>query len=91
MPFNEDILARTRSNSWFREVLSTGRHSQVVVMSIPVGGEVGEVFAVGFFDPVAIGRRRARFADGDRHSLSWKENGRGKSRVLRAIRPAVQA
>jgi len=42
MPFNEDILARTRSNSWFREVLSTGRHSQVVVMSIPVGGEVGE-------------------------------------------------
>ena len=56
-----------------------------------VGGEVGEVLVVGFFDPVAIGLRRARFADGDRHSLSRKGNGRGKSRVLRAIRPAVRA
>lgn len=42
MSFNEDILARTRSNTWFREVLSTGPNCQVVVMSIPVGGEIGE-------------------------------------------------
>jgi mannose-6-phosphate isomerase-like protein (cupin superfamily) len=42
MSFNEDIVARARANTWFREVLSTGPHCQVVVMSIPVGGEIGE-------------------------------------------------
>ena len=41
MQFNEDILERTRSNTFFREVLTTGSHSQVVVMSIAVGGEIG--------------------------------------------------
>ena len=42
MSFNEDILARAIANPYFREVLSTGPHCQVVVMSIPVGGEIGE-------------------------------------------------
>src|SRR6185436_14950855 len=56
-----------------------------------VGGQVRQVFAVSLFDPVAIGLRRAGFANGDRHSVSRKGNGRGKSRYLRAIRPAVQA
>jgi mannose-6-phosphate isomerase-like protein (cupin superfamily) len=42
MSFNEDVLARARANVWYREVLSTGPHSQLVVMSIPVGGEIGE-------------------------------------------------
>jgi mannose-6-phosphate isomerase-like protein (cupin superfamily) len=42
MSFNEDIVARATSNGWFREVLSTGPYCQVVVMSIPVGGDVGE-------------------------------------------------
>ena len=41
-PFNEDILARARSNTYFREVVSTGPHAQVVVMSIPPAGEIGE-------------------------------------------------
>jgi mannose-6-phosphate isomerase-like protein (cupin superfamily) len=40
--FNEDIVARASANRWFREVLSTGPHSQVVVMSIPVGADIGE-------------------------------------------------
>jgi mannose-6-phosphate isomerase-like protein (cupin superfamily) len=40
--FNEDILARTKHNSYFREVVSTGPHAQVVVMSIPPAGEIGE-------------------------------------------------
>jgi mannose-6-phosphate isomerase-like protein (cupin superfamily) len=40
--FNEDIVARAKANSWFREVLATGPHSQVVVMSIPPGGDIGE-------------------------------------------------
>ena len=42
MSFNQDIVARARANGWFREVLSTGPHCQVVVMSIPVGGDIGE-------------------------------------------------
>ena len=42
MPFNEDILALARGNSFFREVVSTGPHAQVVVMSIPPAGEIGE-------------------------------------------------
>jgi mannose-6-phosphate isomerase-like protein (cupin superfamily) len=41
-PFNEDILARAERNPFFREVVSTGPHAQVVVMSIPPGGEIGE-------------------------------------------------
>lgn len=41
-PFNEDILARTKRNTFFREVVSTGPHAQVVVMCIPPAGEIGE-------------------------------------------------
>ena len=32
MTFNEDIIERATRNTHFREVLSTGPHSQVVVM-----------------------------------------------------------
>jgi mannose-6-phosphate isomerase-like protein (cupin superfamily) len=42
MAFNEDIVKLTKANSYFREVLATGPHSQVVVMSIPPGGDIGE-------------------------------------------------
>jgi mannose-6-phosphate isomerase-like protein (cupin superfamily) len=41
-PFNEDILARAVENVFFRQVLSTGPHAQVVVMCIPPAGEIGE-------------------------------------------------
>lgn len=42
MAFIGDIVARSRANGMFREVVATGPHSQVVVMSIPPGGEIGE-------------------------------------------------
>jgi len=42
MAFNEDIIERTTRNTWFREVVATGPHAQVVVMSIPPAGEIGE-------------------------------------------------
>jgi mannose-6-phosphate isomerase-like protein (cupin superfamily) len=42
MPVNVDIVAAAMENSFFRKVLSTGRHAQVVVMCIPVGGEIGD-------------------------------------------------
>jgi mannose-6-phosphate isomerase-like protein (cupin superfamily) len=37
-----NILKETKSNTYFRKVLFTGTRSQLVVMDIPPGGEVGE-------------------------------------------------
>lgn len=42
MAWNDDIIGWATQNSNFREVLSTAGHSQIVVMSIPPGGEIGE-------------------------------------------------
>ena len=41
MPFNKDIVKAAKANTYFREVLATGPHTQVVVMSIPPGGDIG--------------------------------------------------
>jgi len=41
MTFNVDIVAAAKANGFFRKVLSTGPNAQVVVMSIPPGGEIG--------------------------------------------------
>ncbi|MEX2209393.1 MAG: cupin domain-containing protein [Patescibacteria group bacterium] len=37
-----NIIAQAKENDNFRQVLSTGEHTQVVIMSIPPGGEIGE-------------------------------------------------
>ncbi len=37
-----DVLAAAWSNEAFRRVVVTGLYEQVVVMTIPVGGEIGE-------------------------------------------------
>jgi mannose-6-phosphate isomerase-like protein (cupin superfamily) len=42
MQFNVDIVKAAKENTFFRQVLSTGPNAQVVVMSIPPGGEIGE-------------------------------------------------
>ncbi len=41
MKFHDDIMRIVRENTFFRQEIVTGSHSQVVVMSIPVGGEIG--------------------------------------------------
>ena len=41
MSFNQDIIALTKRNSFFRQVIVTAKYSQVVVMSIPAGTEIG--------------------------------------------------
>ena len=41
MAFTGDIVELTKGNTFFREVVATGPHSQVVVMSIPPTGEIG--------------------------------------------------
>ena len=37
-----DILAEARKNEAFRREILTGEHEQVVVMTIPPGGEIGD-------------------------------------------------
>jgi Mannose-6-phosphate isomerase len=69
MAFNEDIVGLAKRNTWFREVVSTGPHAQVVVMSIPPAGEIGEevhhdvdqvlVFVEGTGEAVLEGERSA--------------------------------
>lgn len=39
---NEDIAARARQSDAFRREVVTGEHSQVVLMTVPPGGEIGE-------------------------------------------------
>src|SRR5262245_31255538 len=65
-PLDTDIVQLARGNDAFRREIATGRHSQVVVMTIPVGGEIGEevheendqllVFVDGEADAVLDGR-----------------------------------
>ena len=40
--FVEDILNQSKNNTYFRKVLETGKHTQVVIMSIPAGDDIGE-------------------------------------------------
>lgn len=42
MSFQTNIISATEQNSYFRQVLFTGAKSQLVVMDIPAGGEIGE-------------------------------------------------
>ena len=42
MGFNQDIAEAAQRNTAFRRELATGPHGQVVVMSVPPGGEIGE-------------------------------------------------
>lgn len=67
-PFVEDVAELAQTNSDFRRVLNTTERSQLVLMSIPAGGEVGEethkdndqilVFAQGKGHAVFGGDRR---------------------------------
>ncbi|MDE2096779.1 MAG: cupin domain-containing protein [Patescibacteria group bacterium] len=42
MSYIGNVFRETSENQNFRKVLFTGKRSQLVVMNIPVGGEVGE-------------------------------------------------
>ena len=65
-PVDIDIVRLARDNDAFRREVATGEHSQVVVMTIPPGGEIGEevhegndqllVFIDGQGDAVLDGR-----------------------------------
>ncbi len=40
--FNQDIIDIAKKNTNFRKEIITGKNSQIVVMSIPVGGDIGQ-------------------------------------------------
>ena len=42
MTYRGDIVALAKQNEDFRRVYVTGRHSQVVLMSVVPGAEIGE-------------------------------------------------
>ena len=42
MPYITNIIKETEENTNFRKVLFTGDRSQLVVMDIPAGGEIGK-------------------------------------------------
>ncbi len=37
----KDIKEKAKENTYFRQVLETGEHTQIVIMSIPPSGEIG--------------------------------------------------
>lgn len=41
-PFNGNIVELAKQNDFFRKELATGSHSQVVLMSVNVGEDIGE-------------------------------------------------
>jgi mannose-6-phosphate isomerase-like protein (cupin superfamily) len=42
MAFNEDIVKLAKANTYFREVVETGPNSQITVMSIRPGDDIGD-------------------------------------------------
>lgn len=42
MHFNSDIFTLAQKNEYFRQEVVTGTYRQVVLMSIPPGGEIGD-------------------------------------------------
>jgi mannose-6-phosphate isomerase-like protein (cupin superfamily) len=69
-----DIATEAQASSDFRRVLWTGKHTQLVIMTVPVGGEIGEevhedidqilTFVSGTGDAV-VGGQRSEIAQGD--------------------------
>lgn len=65
-----DIEEKTESNDFFRQVLFTGKHSQLVIMALKPGEDIGlEVHdAVDQFFRVEEGQGKA-IIDGDEHEI----------------------
>ena len=66
--FNKDITALTRENTYFRQEILTNEHSQVVLMSVEPGDDVGE--ETHDVDQVLV------FVEGEGESVLDGEHGR---------------
>lgn len=42
MAFNENIFELAKKNTFYRKEIVTGKHSQIVLMSIPIGQDIGQ-------------------------------------------------
>lgn len=42
MPILKNLKGRAEENTFFRQVMATGQNTQIVIMSIPPGGEIGQ-------------------------------------------------
>lgn len=72
--YHENIKKLTKENKEFRQILQTGEHSQLVLMSIAPGKEIGEevhegidqmIFIVDGEAEVVVGDDRFGVEDGD--------------------------
>ena len=68
--FADDIEALTRNNKDFRHVLFTGKHLQLVVMSVKKKDEIGEEVHEGHDQFIRIERGKGVvMIDGEKHKL----------------------
>jgi mannose-6-phosphate isomerase-like protein (cupin superfamily) len=74
MPYQVNVVSAAQSNEDFRRVLFTGQQSQLVVMTIPPGGEVGDerhdhveqtLFCLSGNGTAILDGARSPFASGD--------------------------
>lgn len=70
----KNILQSAKDNIYFRQVLETGKNTQVVIMSIPPGGDIGEethtdndqvLYLVSGAGQVTLDGRLSDFNEGD--------------------------
>ena len=71
MAYVDDIATATRTNDDFRRVLHTGEHSQLVLMTLRPGEEIGAETHGGIDQFLRIESGRAKAVlDGEEHALS---------------------
>ncbi len=70
----KDINSQAKNNAYFRQVLQTGKNTQVVIMSIPAGEDIGMevhpdndqvLYLLSGQGKVVINGEEADFAEGD--------------------------
>ena len=82
-----DIIAAAWSNDAFRRVVITGAHQQVVVMTIPPGGEIGDEVhpdtdqALAFVDGRGHPRVVGVDSAGHRRGI-WSDRGMGGTQIV---------
>lgn len=70
-PYHGDLFGQVRANDDFRRVLSTTRHTQLVIMTIPAGGEIGEEVHDGIDQVlIAVEGRGTSVLDGQRRPFA---------------------
>ena len=89
----QDIAFKAKANINFRQVLESGVHTQIVIMSIPVGGDIGEethtdndqvLFLVAGEGKVILNGLNLSMQSGSIHAVMGP-NGAGKSTLAKVL------